>query len=174
MSASSSPPSGPAGPDVRRDTSRGVNARITEEPLAPGEVLQDVGAPEDGARLLFLGVVRNHNDGRAVSGLHYEAYREMAESVLTEIAREGAEILGTDRITVVHRVGDLEVGEVSVAVAVSSPHRAQAYDASRYVMREIKERLPVWKKERYVEGESAWVGGTRPAGPRNDGEEEGE
>ena len=82
--------------------------------------------------------------------------------IATEIAREAAAVLGTDRIAVVHRVGELSVGDVSVAIAVSSPHRAEAYQASRYVIEEIKKRLPVWKKERYSDGMQEWVAGTKP------------
>jgi molybdopterin synthase catalytic subunit len=88
----------------------------------------------------------------------------MARSVLLEIAGEAAGRLGTERVAVVHRVGELEIGEVSVAVAVSSPHRAEAYDASRYVIEEIKKRLPVWKEEHYTDGASEWVEGTVPPG----------
>jgi molybdopterin synthase catalytic subunit len=92
----------------------------------------------------------------------YEAYEGMATPVLTEIAREAAAILGTDRVAVVHRVGELGIGDVSVAIAVSSPHRAQSYEASRYVIEEIKKRLPVWKREHYTDGRSEWVEGVRP------------
>lgn len=142
-------------------------ARVVRDPIDPASVLRGVGADEDGAALLFLGVVRNHNEDRPVGGMRYDAYEEMAVGVLTEIVREAAAILETDRVAVVHRVGELTVGEVSVAVAVSSPHRAEAYEASRYVIEEIKKRLPVWKKERYIDGAEAWVAGTRPvARPR--------
>jgi molybdopterin synthase catalytic subunit len=135
---------------------------MVRTPLDPGVILRKVGRPEDGAVLLFLGVVRNHADGRRVAGMRYDAYEAMATEVLSAIAAEAAERLGTDRLAVVHRVGDLDVGEPSVAIAVSSPHRAEAYDASRYVIEEIKKRLPVWKKERYVEGGEAWVEGSVP------------
>lgn len=135
---------------------------ITDEAIRTDAVLDRVGADRDGAVLLFLGVVRDHNDGRAVEGMEYEAYREMAESVLEEIAGEVQERWKTDRIVVLHRVGSLEIGEASVAIAVSTPHRAEAYDASRYVIEEIKERLPVWKREHYEDGERQWVAGTRP------------
>ena len=80
----------------------------------------------------------------------------------SEIVGEAARSAGTDRIAAVHRIGELEVGEVSVAIAVSSPHRAQAYDASRYIIEEIKKRLPVWKKERYSDGVEEWVEGRIP------------
>jgi molybdopterin synthase catalytic subunit len=128
--------------------------------------LARVGADDDGAVILFLGTVRNHADGASVDGITYEAYERMASPVLAEIANEAAERLGTARVAVVHRVGELAIGDVSVAIAVSSPHRAQAYDASRYVIEEIKQRLPVWKREHYADGSSEWVEGVRPCGER--------
>ena len=119
---------------------------IVREPIDPAHVLTLIGADQDGASLLFLGVVRDHNDGRSVGGVRYDTYEEMAAEVLSDIVDEAARSAGTDRVAVVHRIGELEVGEVSVAIAVSSPHRAEAYDASRYIIEEIKKRLPVWKK----------------------------
>ena len=141
-----------------------IHAAVVNDVIEPGEVLSRVGSEEDGATILFLGVVRDHADGRPVSGMRYDAYVEMAEPVLREIASEAAERLGTDRVAVVHRVGELAIGEVSVAIAVSSPHRAEAFDASRYVIEEIKKRLPVWKKEHYADGSEEWVEGTVPPG----------
>jgi len=141
---------------------------VVSGPIDPLEVLGRVGDAEDGATILFLGVVRDHADGRAVDGMRYDAYEEMADTVLAQIAEEAARLLATDRVAVVHRIGALSVGEVSVAIAVSSPHRAQAYDASRYVIEEIKKRLPVWKKESYTDGNEAWVEGTIP--PRTGGD----
>ncbi len=138
-------------------------AWITRDAIDPGSVLDRVGSARDGAALLFVGVVRDHNDGSSVTGLTYEAYDEMASRVLDEIAGEAAERLGTPRIAVVHRVGELEVGEVSVAIAASSPHRAESFDATRYVIEEIKKRLPVWKKEHYEEGDAAWLAGVTPS-----------
>jgi molybdopterin synthase catalytic subunit len=137
---------------------------VGPDPIDPAGVLARVGDREDGAALLFLGVVRDHADGRFVDGMRYDAYVEMADEVLAGIVREASERLGTPRVAVVHRTGELHVGEVSVAIAVSSPHRAESYDASRYVIEEIKKRLPVWKKEHYVDGEDAWVEGTVPPG----------
>ena len=144
---------------------------ITERPIVASEVLDRVGGPEDGAAVLFLGIVRNHNEGRAVSGMEYEAYEEMASEVLAEIAREGSALLGTDRLAVVHRVGTLEVGEPSVAIAVSSPHRSSAFDASRHVIEEIKKRLPVWKREHYTDGERTWLPGHSPSARGDQAEE---
>lgn len=139
-----------------------VHARVTERPLDVPGLLARVGDPSDGAVLLFLGIVRNHAEGRSVSGMTYEAYREMAVETLATIAGEAAERLGTDRVAVEHRTGDLEIGEASVAVAVSSPHRAEAYEASRFVIEEIKKRLPIWKREHFTDGEARWVEGVDP------------
>jgi len=138
---------------------------VTSGPIDPGFVLQQVGDDRDGAVLLFLGVVRNHHEGRAVRGLEYEAYEGMVRAELDRIVTEAEETLGTDRLYVVHRIGELAVGDTSVAVAVSSPHRDEAYRASKYVMEEIKKRLPVWKKEHLVDGESDWVSGVVPSPP---------
>lgn len=143
---------------------------ITTEPLDPTAILDMVGAEEDGAVLLFLGIVRDHNDGRRVSGMRYDAYVPMAEKVLGEIAAEAAARLGTDRIVVAHRIGELQIGEASVAIAVSSPHRAEAYEASRYVIEEIKTRLPVWKEEHYIEGDARWLDGQVPPVPEAAGD----
>ena len=135
---------------------------ITEEILGPEQLLASVGGDEDGAVLLFLGVVRRENGGRLVNGMRYDVYREMAERVLAEIVEEACARSGTEHIAAAHRIGELAVGEVSVAIAVSTPHRAQAYDASRYIIEEIKQRLPVWKEEHYVSGEVEWLAGSVP------------
>jgi molybdopterin synthase catalytic subunit len=141
-----------------------IHCSVGPDVIDPGAVLSRVGSDEDGAALLFVGVVRNHADGRPVSGMRYDAYLEMAQKELGEIAREAAEQLRTDRVAVEHRTGELDIGEVSVAIAVSSPHRAQSFDAARYVIEEIKKRLPVWKKEHYMDGSDRWVGGVVPPG----------
>lgn len=139
-----------------------ARAWITRERIDPAVVLSLVSADEDGAAVLFLGKVRDHNDGRPVSGMRYDAYGAMAEKVLAEIAAEAAARLGTDRLAVVHRVGELAIGEVSVAIGTSSPHRAEAFDAARFVIEEIKKRVPIWKKEHYTAGGSEWLEGASP------------
>lgn len=141
-----------------------IHTRITHAPLDPQEVLGEVGSESDGAVLLFLGVVRDHHDGRAVTGLEYEAYRSMAERVLAAIGHEAGEAFGLERASIAHRVGSLQVGEVSMAIAVASPHRAEAYEASRYIIENVKARLPVWKKEHYTDGSATWVDGRTPTG----------
>jgi molybdopterin synthase catalytic subunit/molybdopterin converting factor small subunit len=145
---------------------RGMNVRtwLTDAPIDVATLLTDVGSSADGAVLLFLGTVRDHNEGRAVSGMRYDAYVAMAEQVLAEIAAEAAQQLGTERVAVVHRIGELAIGDVSVALAVSAPHRDQVFVAGRYLIEEIKRRLPVWKHEHYVEGESRWLAGIVPPG----------
>lgn len=139
-----------------------MEAWITDQPLRPEDVLARVGATGDGAVLLFLGTVRDENEGRRVSGMRYDAYRSMAERVLSEIVAEAAARVGPARIAAAHRIGELAVGDVSVAIAISTPHRVHAYDGSRYIIEEIKKRLPVWKQEHYVSGETDWLGGAIP------------
>ncbi len=131
--------------------------------IAPAVVLERVGAGGHGAVNLFLGVVRDSNEGRPVSGMEYEAYEAMAREQLAAIVAEAERALrGGGRVAAVHRLGDLKVGETSVAVAVSTPHRAAAFEAARRVMEEIKVRLPVWKRERYLDGSPEWLGGQAP------------
>ena len=139
-----------------------IFAEVSSDPIDTAALLAKVGSDEDGAALLFIGVVRDHAEGRKVTGMRYDVYAEMATEVLREIALEASIPLGTDRIAVAHRFGELKIGEISVGIAVSSPHRAETYEASRFVIEEIKKRLPVWKKEHYVDGVSEWVEGTIP------------
>ena len=136
---------------------------VTSEPVTPDSVLSRVGAESDGAVILFLGTVRNRNEGRPVSGMEYHGYEAMAREQLAAIAKEAADRADGGSVAVVHRLGTLALGDVSVAIAVSSPHRSAAFEASRYVIEEIKRRLPVWKKEHYVDGRAGWVEGVVPA-----------
>ena len=149
-----------------------IRAEISERPILPQAVLDEVGTSTDGAVLLFLGVVRDHHEGREVKGLDYEVYREMAEGVLLAIGEEAQRTFGVEGVSMVHRVGSLGVGEVSLAVAVASPHRAEAYEASRFLLERIKERLPVWKKEHYVTGPARWVDGRTPTVSAGEPEDE--
>jgi molybdopterin synthase catalytic subunit len=137
-------------------------AAVTAGPIDAARLLGDVVTDDDGAALLFWGVVRNHNEGRTVSHLEYHVYAEMAERMMVRIAEEAIARFGVGGVRIVHRVGKLAIGEASVGVAVASPHRAEAYEASRYVIEELKKRVPVWKREGYVDGESEWVPGFDP------------
>jgi molybdopterin synthase catalytic subunit len=134
-------------------------AWITTDPISPNSVVQHVRTDNDGAVNLFLGVVRDHNEGKSVSGMHYDVYHEMAERTLREIVAEAEALPGSGDVAAVHRVGELKIGEISVAIAAAAPHRAAAFDACRYVIEEIKKRLPVWKQERYITGETRWLAG---------------
>jgi molybdopterin synthase catalytic subunit len=113
-------------------------------------------APSDGALCLFVGVVRDHHQGRAVSRLEYEAYEEMALAELAAIEREARRRWPLGDLRIVHRLGPLEIGEASVAVAVVSPHRAEAFEACRYAIDTLKQTAPIWKKEFYADG-SSWI-----------------
>lgn len=140
-----------------------ARCRVSHDSIDGHALLAETVSPRDGAALLFLGVVRNHNEGHDVAHLEYDAYLEMAAGTLEAIVAEACERWETGEIRVVHRVGRLEIGEASVAIAVASPHRDAAYSASRYIIEELKKRAPIWKKEGYVAGESAWLGGVEPA-----------
>jgi molybdopterin synthase catalytic subunit len=142
-----------------------LRAWITTEPIGADSVLPRVASEQYGAALVFLGIVRSYNEGRAVTGVYYEAYRDMAERTLKEIVTEAAQRVGPASIAAAHRVGELVVGDVSIAIAVSTPHRAEAFDACRYVIEEVKRRLAVWKQERYVSGDSDWLAGSIPHHP---------
>lgn len=139
---------------------------VTRDPIDPAGVLARVGGQEDGAVILFLGTVRNQNQGRPVSGMDYEGYEDMARTLLDAIVREASTKTGSERIAAVHRLGTLALGDVSVAIAASNPHRGAAFDAARYVIEEIKKRLPVWKREHYLEGKPEWLEGHQPAPDR--------
>ena len=129
-------------------------ARLTEEPIDPAE-LEAIVARQHGAVVTFIGRARDHaDDGRPVIELEYEAYPEMAMSVLDEIAAEAERQFGC-AVAVVHRVGIVPLGEAAVVIVTASAHRGAAYDANRHVIEAIKERLPIWKRERFADG-SEW------------------
>ncbi|UCC26351.1 MAG: molybdenum cofactor biosynthesis protein MoaE [Gemmatimonadales bacterium] len=135
-------------------------AVITSEPLRVEDLLGEAPAPSDGARVVFVGVVRDHAEGRPVRGMRYEGYEPMAAEVLRAIVEEAEERHDVGAVSALHRLGELEIGEASVAILVSGPHRDDAYRASRYVIEEIKRRLPVWKHEHFADGSARWVPGT--------------
>jgi molybdopterin synthase catalytic subunit len=138
-------------------------ATITDQPIDLNELVSAVQRASNGAVVLFVGTVRDVNEGRQVTGIRYDAYREMAEGVLGEIIAEAAGKAGVAAIEATHRVGELNIGDASVAIAVSTPHRAQAFEACRYIIEQIKVRLPIWKHEQYADGETQWVRGVDPA-----------
>ena len=134
-----------------------MRAAIVTHPIAPAALLAEVASSANGATVLFTGSVRDMSDGRAVTGIDYDAYESMALEELTRIVRETGERFGTSHVVAEHRVGTLELGEISIAIAVGHPHRAPAFDAARYVIEEVKLRLPVWKQELFIDGTRSWV-----------------
>jgi len=131
---------------------------ISRDPLDPRAVEAAVLSDGFGGIATFLGVVRERaNDGRAVTGLSYEAHESMAIAEFVQIATEVRAEYGDVALGIVHRVGDLRVGEIAVIVCAGSAHRAAAFDACEYAIDELKRRAPIWKKEHYVDGAAEWV-----------------
>lgn len=135
-------------------------ATVTRRPIEPSRVLASVADESAGGAVLFVGTIRKKSDGRLVKGLVYQVYKEMAERKMGEIEAQVRRRWPVKRIAMSHRFGKLEVGEVSVAVAVSCEHRAEAFEACRYAIDAIKGTLPIWKKERFEDGAETWVKGT--------------
>jgi molybdopterin synthase catalytic subunit len=134
-----------------------VNVKITEAPISAAALASRVRSDADGAIVSFEGVVRDHNAGKGVCYLEYEAYAEMAEREMAIIGSEAMREYGATNVAIVHRVGRLEVGEVSIAIAVAAPHRREAFAACAYTIDAVKRRVPIWKKEQYADGEQ-WLG----------------
>jgi molybdopterin synthase catalytic subunit len=130
---------------------------LSEEPLSLDRVVDEVRSDEAGAIATFTGTTRVHSRGRTVTHLDYEAYEGMAESVMAEIAGALKERYSLTGIAIHHRIGRVEIGETSVLIAVSAPHRQDALAACRDAIDELKERVPLWKKEVYEGGEE-WIG----------------
>jgi molybdopterin synthase catalytic subunit len=133
---------------------------ITRE-IDPASLISEVASPEHGAISVFIGTVRDVNEGRSVSSMEYSAYTSMAESELERILDEAEERFGVSSLVVEHRIGVLGLGDVSVAIAAAHQHRAPALDCTRYVIEEIKKRVPIWKMEHYADGTREWVDPTR-------------
>jgi molybdopterin synthase catalytic subunit len=139
--------------------------RITDKPIDLQELIDDVSNEANGGIVAFLGVVRRWNDGpdgqpRKVDWLEYEAYKEAAEDVMRDIARQVQEQWGITSIAMAHRIGHLEIGEPAVGVAVGAPHRGEAFDACEYAIDTLKAKAPIWKKESWETGDNSgqsWV-----------------
>jgi molybdopterin synthase catalytic subunit len=130
---------------------------ITTDPLDPAAVLREVEQPAHGAAILFVGTVREVNDGRPVDGMEYTAYVPMAEKEMGAIAKEANEKFSGSFVVIVHRIGQLAIGDASVAIATANAHRDSAYQASRYVIEQLKARVPIWKREHYTDGTREWI-----------------
>ncbi|MBA2688277.1 MAG: molybdenum cofactor biosynthesis protein MoaE [Gemmatimonadaceae bacterium] len=144
-----------------------MRTSIVENPIDLAALTAEVSSGNHGAVGTFLGIVRAVNDGRPVTGIDYSAYAAMAEKEMGDIASEAASKFVTEAIVVEHRTGFLAVGEASVAIVVSHERRAPALDAVRYIIEELKVRVPIWKCEHYTDGSRDWVhAGTGAPQPR--------
>ena len=130
---------------------------FSASPLSPAQLREKVMDRASGAYVGFEGWVRDHNEGRRVQGLEYEAYEELGIKEGEKIVQDAKLHFGVTEARCVHRIGKLEIGDLAVWVGVSSPHRDAAFAACRYIIDHVKHRVPIWKKERYVDGDSGWV-----------------
>jgi molybdopterin synthase catalytic subunit len=130
---------------------------LSDSPLDLGALVAEVAAADRGGIASFVGMVRDHHQGRAVRALEYSAYAPMAEAECARIVEE-AERRWPVRVALRHRVGALDVGDAAVAIAVAGAHRDEAFAACRHVIEEVKRRVPIWKRERYADGSVEWVG----------------
>ena len=137
-----------------------VLVRVAARAVDPHEALAFVADAAAGGTCLFLGTVRDHSDAGDVTGLDYESWDGMAERRLREIAAEMTGRWPVRKVAVLHRTGRLDIGDVSVAVACSAPHRAEAFEACRHGIERIKQDVPIWKRESLTTGESQWVMGS--------------
>ena len=137
---------------------------IATGPLDVAELVAEVAAPSHGAVCTFVGAVRDHSDGRNVVGLEYSAYTEMATREMDAILREAEALQKGVEIVAVHRIGALRVGDVCVVIAAAHAHRDAAFVGCRYVIEEIKKRVPIWKREIYADGTHEWVNACATAG----------
>ena len=131
--------------------------RLTEHEIDTAEVVRDAKSPQAGAVVLFLGTARRSTDGKITEALEYECYAEMAVKKLAELEDEAREQWALQECVIVHRLGRLEIGEVSVAIAVSSAHRHATFEAGRWLIDRIKEVVPIWKRECWADGTEEWV-----------------
>ena len=137
----------------------GIKALVSRDPLSLQDAVAYVSDTGHGAIDTFIGTVRNTHEGKAVTGITYDVHKTLAEKALWDICAEAQGIWRATRYYVAHYHGTLDIGGISVVIAVSSPHRAESFEACRYVIEEIKKRAPVWKKEHYIDGISDWLPG---------------
>ena len=131
--------------------------QLTREPINYYALTEAVRSNQSGAVVLFLGTVREMTQGRQTVALDYEAFPEMAEAKMQELIDAAKEKWPIDKVGIIHRLGHLELGDISVALAVSCPHRHQAFEAGKYLIDELKVLVPIWKKENWADGSTEWV-----------------
>ena len=131
--------------------------KLTENPIDATALLQTAQQPEAGAVVLFLGITRQFTQGRETKSLSYEAYREMAVKELERLEQQARDRWPLVDCSIVHRLGEVPLAEATVAIAVSSPHRGDAFEAGRWLIDTLKETVPIWKQERWADGDAEWV-----------------
>jgi molybdopterin synthase catalytic subunit len=131
--------------------------QLTREEIDYAGLTESVRSDQSGAVVLFLGTVREMTEGRRTVALDYDAYPEMAEAKMTELITTAKEKWPIDKVGIIHRLGHLELGDISVALAVSCPHRKQAFAAGQFLIDELKVLVPIWKKENWADGTHEWV-----------------
>ena len=134
-----------------------MRASVVTRPLDTGALLREVSGARTGATVLFVGTVRSVNEGREVTAIEYTAYEVMAEREMSAVLAEAEERHAGVVLVAEHRIGMLEVGEASIAIAAAHEHRGRALDALRYAIDEIKNRAPIWKRELYADGSESWI-----------------
>jgi molybdopterin synthase catalytic subunit len=137
--------------------------RLTNERIDASAVLAEVASSAAGAVVLFLGTTRDNSHGRPTASLDYQSYNEMAAKMLAQLEAEARRRWPLIGCALVHRLGHLEIGEASVAVAVSAPHRDAAFEAGKWLIDTLKKNVPIWKRENWADGTSAWVHPGLPA-----------
>ncbi len=154
----------PAGFLDERSDGSSVVVELTRQPINADKIVAAAKRGEDGAVVIFDGIVRNHSRGRRTLHLDYEAYEKMAVRQMQELGRSARERFGVRQVTMIHRLGRLEIGETSVLVVVASAHRSAAFEACRWLIDNLKQTVPIWKKETFVDG-AVWAPGDPfPAG----------
>jgi molybdopterin synthase catalytic subunit len=146
---------------------------ITDAPISIEEVVQKVIRPEAGAVTTFIGTVREFTNGKRTLFLQYEAYVSMAEKMLAQIGKEISEKWPEAKVAITHRIGKLDISDIAVVIAVSTPHRKDAYEANQYAIERIKQIVPIWKKEHWEDG-TEWVGNQLETKEYPTGKPEGE
>ena len=134
-----------------------IRSAIVDREIDLTALITEVRSDGVGAVSVFIGTVRDLSDGRSVAGLEYDSYRAMAESELSDITSEASERFEISSIVAEHRIGELSVGDISVVIASAHAHRSAAIECTRHVIEEIKKRVPIWKREQFVDGTREWV-----------------
>lgn len=137
-----------------------MKSGIVQKAIDPAKILKSVMSDDVGGTVMFVGTIRDQTNGKEVKGLEYEVYRRMAERRIIELENETKGRWPIKAIRLVHREGKLNVGDISVVVAVSAAHRAEAFDAARFAIDQIKSSLPIWKLETFAKGRRTWSKGT--------------